>query len=407
MFLRAYRCSGHAILLASVLSLYLGTDFTFIIGFTSYRLAVALTLVTLAAWHVFLESGSRRAFAAFAAGVGVGFLTHLSATFFTAIGVAVLTVLAMKRRDGAIIVPTAVLRRGAAGLAPLLAVVAWQVSTAGVAPAGGTEWAKPLVKVTGVFLPFHRYDRATEAVLVALFAATVVLLVRRRDAASTRRALVPATLAAVCFALYAALPFSRSYVAYIDLRALPFAWLFVAIAAVFSAERARPSWAATLVALGLVAANLGVLARHLLRHDAVMREYRQVAAQMPVGVTFAPVATRLRDGTTNPYLHAGNFATIEREARSPYLFSGGVTPYFRSRYLITGPSEFWYQQGWEPEAGARLADAYRYLLVMKPFDDARVPAETRVLAENGTAEILEVERPATAGREELRTSAGR
>jgi hypothetical protein len=402
VFLRAYRCSPHAILLGCLLSLYLGTDFTFVIGFTAYRLALALTLATLAAWHVFLASGSRRALAAYAAGVGAGYLMHLSATFFTALGVAVLTVLAVRRRPGALVVPTAVLRRAAAGLAPLLTVVAWEVSKAGVAPDGGTEWTKPLAKATGTFLPFHRYDLPTEAVLFGLFATTIALLARRRDPASTRRALAPAALSVVCFALYAALPFSRSYVAYIDLRALPFAWLFVALAAVRAGDRARPSWAATLVALVLVAVNLGVLARHLLPQDEVMREYRQVAAEMPEGVNFVPIATRPQDGTTNPYLHAGNFATIEREARSPYLFSGGVTPHFRSRFLITAPSEFWYQQGWSPGDGPRLAEAYRYLLVMKPFDAARVPARTRVLAGNRTAAILEVERPAAALGEDLR-----
>jgi O-antigen/teichoic acid export membrane protein len=392
VLLRAWRCSRSEVILGCVVSLYLSSDFTFVTGFTSYRLGFATALLALAAWSTFLESGSRRAYLGYAVAVAVGYLTHLSATFFTAFCVAATAVLAVRRAPGALVVPVTLLRRALAGVLPLVATVAWHVSRDGVAPAGPTEWPTLVRKATGAFLPFHRYDLASEGVLFAAFVGVLALVVLHREPGRLRRAVTPAVLAGTCFALYAVLPFSRGYLAYLDLRALPFAWLFVAIAAIRAGDRARPRWGAALLALALAAANLGQLAHHLLRHDAVMRGYREIAAQVPAGATFAPVATRPRDGTTNPYLHAGSFATIERGARSPYLFIGGVTSHFQARRIVTAPTEFWYQQEWwDRTAGARLVEAFPLLLVMKPFDPARLPAATGVLAENEVATLLEVQ----------------
>lgn len=391
-FLRIRGYTRHTIVLACVLCLYLGTDFTFVTGFTSYRLALALTLLSLAAWHAYLESGSRRALAGWVGGLLGGYLLHLSAPFFAGFAAVALAGLAARRRGRELALPTAVLPRVALGLAPLLLLAVWHLRTAGVAPPGETSLQPPLEKLTGTFLPFHRYDLPTEAGLFLLLAAALALAARGWRTAG-REAIAPALLALLFFALYAALPYGQAYISYIDLRALPFAWLFVVIAALGVADRARPSWAVAALALALVAANLAVLSGHLLRHDAVMRDYRRIAAQVPENANFAPVVTRPRDGTTNPYLHAGNFATIERGARSPYLFSAGVTTYFRPRVYISAPSEFWYQKGIRPNDGVALACAYRYLLVLTPMDWRRLPVPTRLLAGNATAELREVTRP--------------
>jgi hypothetical protein len=205
---------------------------------------------------------------------------------------------------------------------------------------------------------------------------------------------VPCGLSLVFFAVYAALPYARSYLAYIDSRALAFAWTFAMVTAVAVAERAGwRGWAPVLLAAALAAANLGVLARHLLPGNAVMRDIRAVAAQVPAGATFVSVDTLPKDGTTDPFLHAGLFATIERGARSPYLFTGGTTRYFLAAPHIGAPTEFWYQKADRPWAGAELVDAYRYVLATKPLDRSLLPAPTRVLAEDAGAVLLEVQRP--------------
>jgi hypothetical protein len=145
--------------------------------------------------------------------------------------------------------------------------------------------------------------------------------------------------------------------------------------------------------VALAAANLTVLARHMLPNNGVMQEIRAVAAQMPAGVTFVSVDTRPKEGTTNPFLHAGLFATIERGARSPYLFSGGTTRYFVARPHMLAPTEFWYQKADRPWIGAQIVDAFRYVLATKPLDRSLLPAPMRVLAEDGAAVLLEVDRP--------------
>jgi O-antigen/teichoic acid export membrane protein len=392
VFLRSRGYARHTVVLACVLCLYLGTDFTFVTGFTSYRLALAVTVLSLAAWQGYLESGSRRALVGWIGGLLGGYLLHLSAPFFAGFAAVALAGLAARRRGRELALPTAVLPRAALGLAPLLLLAAWQLRTAGVAPPGDTRFQPPFEKLTGAFLPFHRYDLPTEAGLFLLLAAALALAARGWRTAG-REAIAPALVALLFFALYAALPYGQAYISYIDLRALPFAWLFVVIAALGVADRARPSWAVAALSLALVAANQAVLSGHLLRHDAVMRDYRRIAAQLPENATFVPVVTRPRDGTTNPYLHAGNFATIERGARSPYLFSAGVTSYFRPHQYISAPSEFWYQKGIRPNDGTALACAYRYLLVLTPMDWRRLPVPTRLLAGNATAELREVTRP--------------
>jgi hypothetical protein len=112
-----------------------------------------------------------------------------------------------------------------------------------------------------------------------------------------------------------------------------------------------------------------------------------------------PISTRPQDGATNPYVHAGSFAVIESQARIPYLFVGGVTPYFTWRTpRPVGPPEFWYLKGWDvaPDLAA-AAEAYDYLLVMRPYDPSRGPwVATEVVAENDAAALLRIVRP---GRE--------
>ncbi len=282
-----------------------------------------------------------------------------------------------------------------AGVVPLLAAVAWHVSRAGVAPEGRTEWPTPLAKATGVFLPFHRYDLATEGALVTAFAAIVALLALRPEPGARAAGARPGDARGhVLRALRRAALQPRVPRLPRPARA-PLCLAVRGDRRVFARRPGRPRWAATIVALVLVAANLGVLAHHLLRHDAVMRDYRQIAAQVPAGATFAPVATRPRDGTTNPYLHAGNFATVERGAlavpvrrRRDVALPGEVDRHRAHRVLV--PGGVGPDRGRAPRRGISAAARHE---AVRP---ARFPAATRVLAENDMAALLEVERPATA-----------
>jgi O-antigen/teichoic acid export membrane protein len=385
----------HTVLIASVLSLYLATDFSFVTGFTCFRLAVATTLLALAAFGRWLERGRAAGFLVYTALVLVGYLLHLSSVFFTALGAGALTLLAVRIHAGELTLPVATLRRAVAAAFPLAAVVAWEVHAAGAAPGGATQWATPLAKLSGVFFPFHRYDLRTEALLFGLFAAELLLLARGgRRVWRSRAVWVPGGLSLFFFGVYAALPYGRSFVTYIDSRALTFAWTFAVIAALAIAQRAgHRGWAAVLLPVALAALNLIVVARHVLPNNEVSREIRAVAGQVPEGSTFISIDTHPKEGNTNPFLHAGLFATIERGARSPYLFTGGTTRFFVARPHMVPPSEFWYQKADRPWLGAQIVDAFRYVLATKPLDRALLPAPTRVLAEDRAAVLLEVTRP--------------
>jgi hypothetical protein len=388
LYLRTLRYPPYAVAVGTIVALYLSTDWFFVAGFQAFRLGVALTLVALAGWQRFLESGAARWFLLYAAGLAAGYLMHLSALVFCGAGVCVTGALAVARGR-------ATVSRVVAGGLPLAALLAWNLASAGGMPPGTAQWDPPLIKIKRTFSPFHRYGYLSEGALCALLAAAHALLLGGwRVRWRRERAVTAASLAATFLALYAVLPIGRGHVYWIDCRALPFVPLFVLFGALAVAgERPRHPWAVAALACALAAGNLLLLREHLGPHDEVMRKYRAIAAHVPPGATVLPIATRPQDHATNPYLHAGSFATIEAAASIPYLFAGGVTPYFTWRSARPdAPSEFWYQQ--KRNVAFQFVTAgltYDFLLVMKPYDPARGPwVTTEVVAENDAAALLRI-----------------
>jgi hypothetical protein len=393
VYLRVRRYTLPSVVVGTLAALYLATDWTFMTGFQAYRLSVALTLLALAAWERFLEEGGARWWAAYAACVGIGYLTHLSAVLMTGVAAGVTSLVAL--RSG-----KARWSRLALGAAPLLLAVAWELAaTHGNTGGGLARWDPVHIKLKRTLSLFHRYEYAYEAPLCALFAGIVWVLGRDgwRTWRRAGRAGTAGALAAAFLALFFALPETRGYVSWIDCRALPFVPLFVLFAALaVSEERRRDGRAAAVLALALAAGNVALLRAHLLPNNEHMREVREVAARVPRGVLVLPIATRPHDEATNPFLHAGSFATIEAGAITPYLFVDGVTRYLHRRgWTRRGPSEFWYQDGragpflgWELSA---VGWAYPYILWEKPYDPSGGPfVPTRLVAENGAAALLQV-----------------
>lgn len=392
-YLRSRRYAPSSIAVATVASFYLATDWSFMTGFQAYRLGVAITLLGLAAWQRVLETGSRRSWAAYVACVGVGYLTHLSAVMMLGVAAAATGLLAV--RDG-----KASVRRVALGAVPLVAAMAWEwLSTHGGAAPGVASWDGPLAKLKRSVSMFHRYEYRYEALLCALYVAMHRALARgwREAWRRSARAATALALAGAFLALYFAMPKGHGYVYWIDCRALPFVPIFVLFAALALAEELGRDWRpAAALALLLAAGNLGLLRAHLLPHNQHMREYREIAARVPSGAFVLPVPTLRQDNATNPYLHAGSFATIEAGAITPYLFVGGVTRYLDRRgWVRVVPSEFWYQQGAVgPFLGLQMIIAgwiYPYLLWEKPYDPSGGPFfATEPVAENRAAALFRV-----------------
>jgi len=389
IYLRAARYSGYSILIASILALYLATDWFFLSGMHHFRLAVACVLMALAAWEVWLRSAWRGAYVAWMALVAVGYLIHLSALLFTAAGAASIAVVAYVMRQTN-------WRRIVAGLAPLFAAVLWQLSMTAVEAEGDVRtWGSATRKLVALVAPFARYEWPADGALLLGFAiAAGLLVVGSRVGRSDGRFVSAVLLTLTYLALYVAMPFASGRFSHLDVRAVPLAATFALVAALAAAESAgRHSRAAVWVALLVALGNLALLERHLVRHNRTLRAYRVMAARIPRDARVLPIATRPLDGFTNPFLHAGAFATLDAGAFMPYLSNGGATPYFRYR---TPPdrrlSPFWYQMSENPDGGTRadIASNFQYLLVMNPFDPGRLPVAAEVVAKSHIATLLRV-----------------
>ena len=186
------------------------------------------------------------------------------------------------------------------------------------------------------------------------------------------------------------------------------------------------------LAVLLAIVNLGYLARHVGRDDAAMTAYREIAAAVPRGAAVLPVYTQGRQGDLRPFLHAGSFLVLDRDATTPYLFAadhGEPMKYFRYRHRPYMPDESWYvdEVGWNaaselsykvrgetyrwrfkyskddmewtmmdlaPVDWSRVACDYDFVLATLPLDPAMIETPTRTVARNGVAALLAIDKRA-------------
>jgi hypothetical protein len=386
--LYAWRAPRATWLIGLALSLYLATDLFFVLGFAAFRLAIALVLASLAAWELASRTGMVRWWLGYFALAGLGYLTHLSALVFLVAAVGILSALRLvERREqlGRLLL---------AGL-PLLLLLAWHLL--GREPLNAAPPLQPSaeLKLLRLAAPLARFGQGAvgDVALLVVFAAmvtVVALAAARRGATVVERELAVLTVAFL--GIYFVLPEEQGLIWAIDSRALTLVWLWLALLAAFAAPRIGWTRPLAVAALGIAAANVAVLAAHLLPEDRAMREYRELAAHVPYGAVVLPVTTRPKRGFTNPTAHAASFAMLDRDAIVPYTFSGDVgmpMTYFRFRHRPEAPPQFWYQTGWAPEKVRDTMSGYRYLLVELPADWSRIPVSGRVTDRNGTAALVE------------------
>jgi hypothetical protein len=181
----------------------------------------------------------------------------------------------------------------------------------------------------------------------------------------------------------------------VDIRALPFIWLFAAVALVLVLE-APAVRRVGIAAVGVCAAHLVALSPTLAHDNAEMREYRRVAAMVPPGAKVLTILTRPRRGAVSATAHAGSFAMIDARAVVPYTFTGtydAPMPYFNfRRRLPPFPWQWWYvnQPGFRP--APRMVGEWDYLLVQRPVDWRRVPASIEVMERNDVVMLARVRR---------------
>jgi hypothetical protein len=442
-YMHVMRVPRPARLTIVTLSLFLATDWFFLMAFLGFRLALALVVVSLALAEKVRERWSPLAYAAYLSVLVAGYLTHLSAPvfFLVTIGVSAAVRLLTDRstfsREMTLVLPVLTL------LAAHVVLNSDAASTAG--PAVFTyEWGRLADKFILWAFEFRRFGGHSSTILMSMLGACVLLgvlpAIRKaswRDGSWKSPLFVEQLFVALAFiAVYIVLPQEYSDSAYVDVRALSMVTLFLVIAALWlSIEAGRSGFGHPLVlgfALFVSTANLVWIARHVTPLERWFTRYREMVAEVPVGARVLPVATRSRVGAFNPFLHAGSFLVTDRAVVAPYLFSrtrGDAMKYFYYRDRPYTPQENWYPQAikwrkavpatytvmgqdytwrfqyeprdkiWQPFPlvpieWPRVACDYDLLLVPRPYDATLLGVNTRLVRRNEVAELLAIDKSA-------------
>ncbi len=400
-YLRARQTSAQVTLLMLLISLYLSTDTFFIMGFTEFRLSIALVFVSLALVEMLRRQWSAGSYLAFTAIVVSAYLTHLAAVAFIAAAIGASAVWRTLLR-------TARIGREILLMVPLLGVMTWHVLGAAHYRQPQDQivdvasWGTVADKVLNLVWGLIRYSPPQDCVLLAMFAGFLLFALRDRQGWGRRVFLRPQVLepwgyAVVFLGVYFALPHEQAEASYIDVRALAFVPLFIVLGLLNlplcqSGAVARPHFAATWLAAALAFANLSYLTYHFREDEAWMARYRAVVANIPEHACVFPVYTAIHQRSIYPKLHAASFAVIERHALIPYLFSGDLgspMKYFRYAHRPYAPGELWYRARLDSQVDwQQVHESYQYLLIMKPFGPSRIPLKTRTVAENDAAVLL-------------------
>ena len=388
VFAKLQRFRAPAITIAVLLSFYLATDWFFMSGFMSFRLAAAFALVAIGLVAHFLDEGpSLPGWAAYSGLLVAAYLTHLTPLLFVTVAAGALVGLKVLRRQ--LRVATAVLIG-----APLAALWVFYLASKITVMDGAVVRGGFNEKIIRLVMLFSRFDFVTEAVLATCFGLLCLLLSRRvlRSLAADR-VLEYIALAAAFVAVYAVLPKIRGTMFEIDVRALPYAWIFAMFAAlaIWEANPSDHTRLFTSAAALLAILNLSVIAINLRPHDAALRDLRAVGHCVPPHGRVRPLNTIRAENSIQPYAHAGSWATIDRQALTPYLFGGDANDsmtYFRYRHRPPAPWMFKCTLGDCKIDWSSLLRDYDFVLVTGAEGRSAVKVPTEVIATSGPAALL-------------------
>ena len=349
--LNALEIPRGSVITGGILSLYIATSWCFTMGFLNYELAIGCAAFAYGWFLRTRESNSLGAWSGYVLWLFLGYAMHLSAIVFIGTFVAASLLLPVLRREMSAL--------GAAMLlAPpcLLFLLHMGISNHSAPGDWPTSWGTVASKLKFLGSPVVRFDVAPDMALFVAWICVVLLPVFRRRRGDARRTM-PLWLSAAAFlGLYFALPSTTGNIAWVDVRALPSALLFVVFAGVLAASHSPRLQVAQLTAACLVvAANLAHLAAILEPENRALGSYRMIAAMVPAGATVLPVVSRPPLGRCRPFESAGSYVTLDAAAMTPYLFAADQNPpmaYFR--YVDRGydPSVYWYEFGKPGQAGS-------------------------------------------------------
>jgi hypothetical protein len=419
-----------------LISLYLSTDWFFLAGFTAFRLALAMIVVSLALADALRRRQSAARFALYVLTLFLGYLIHFSSLVFFTVALATSGLVRLLFRRTTI-------RMEIYLLIPVVALLALHFGVL-VEPYDATnpreyvfEWGDLSQKYYGLLYEFERFDGRLAKPMMLTLAACLLWPVRhelRWYALKIPAVVEQLTLAGVFLGVYIVFPRVYADAAFVDIRALPMVTLFLIFACLHLAQerssgREFDTLPVYVLATLLGVANFAYLAVHLNKSNATIARYRAVVAAIPHGSYVLPIYAEPMY-TLSPLLHASSYAVLDRHAVIPSLFSrdrGDPMKYFRYRHRPYMPDEWWYLslERWNKAIEAtyavegqiyrwrfafsnrlkqwimlelvpvdwnRIACDYDYLLVTMPFDAAHVRIRTTTAAANETAALLAVDK---------------
>lgn len=379
---------------------YLSTDFFFVVGFFAFKLAVACVIVIISLIEMLRRRWTSGLFLLYSVLLVAGYLIHLTTLVFVAAIVAVSAVLRLWFRISS-------LRHELLLFVPIAAIFAWHfgVATHYAPPADVASaihsWGTIHGKAVWLARNYHRYGGRMDSVLLYLYVASLVLLIRTRDwraALANPRVVELLALTATFLAIYLVLPFSLGDATYVDIRALAPAALFILLGclALPGAERTpKGVWTSprvpVLCAFVLSALNVAYLGRHFEELSRWSTQVRSLFANIPRGARVLPVQTRPDMWL---YVDPSPMVLIDHRAMIPYLFSADTDApqlYFRYVHYPYAPPDDWYTKDSSEKVDWRqVACNYQYILVTRPFDLVRFRIATDLVAENSSAALLAI-----------------
>jgi len=406
IYLRAQQASAAATVTVLLISLYLSTDTFFLLGLLSFRLAVAWVLLAMAVAELLSRRWSGMRYVALVAVVILGYLTHLTALAFMVIALGTRSLIRMALRISG-------LGRECLLLLPIGCLVIWHFAIAVDYRQSTDQTAEtyirgtPLTKAAGPVWEFLGYRSYWQLMLLVTFGLCLVALAWRSARSWTQRqgregrvpqaaVLVPWAIALAFLCVYVVLPSSYSEASFVDVRALAPFWLFLLVGLARMSECSVPGpscrGSPAFVLAGVLAAlGIGYLGKQLREKDAWLDQYRSVVAKVPQGSRVLPVYTG-KGGVVRSSLHAGSYVVMDRLGLIPYLFSGDrgdPMKYFRYVNRPYAPDEGWYVSDL-PVSWTEVAANYSFLLVMRPFEPARIRLQGRTVAANEAAILLDI-----------------
>lgn len=388
------RATPLAVIAGTLLSLHMATASTFVWGFLHFQISVGMALFAYG-WLLRARApGAAAPWVALCLTSFAGFALHLSASLFLCLcaGTTLLWDVMRNRTT----VGRASLLAGIAALPLLLYVLIADASPSLSTAFWGSAWDK----LSAAWGHGVRYGSAVDLTISAGFLLAAML--PAAWAVSRGRVNIPTPLllcAAVFGGFYIFMPSIAGGIYGLDIRALPYAVLFLTMGCVIAASRSRVAVRIQLVASVILAvANVAYMASALVPQQRAMRQYRAIAALVPAGARVLPVNTRRPMGASNPFHHAGSFATLDAHAHTPYLFARDTNSP-QSYFAYTSgrgraPGEFWYHEADSRRASGRpdwsgVEQDFEYVLVTVPWNAALIPSYSEI-ARNEVAALLRV-----------------